>query len=140
MINSYYTSVHSQHNESLICANIHYICISVYYGRSATINTVVGTNSVCPLVGWFVGWFVGWLGTNCFRLIPVTTWGTGQWGLGRGLLMFMNIHSKEVGDMTWGGASGVLRWAIIFWAIPKFSQDGFLFLEKPRIQENPYKR
>ena len=43
----------------------------------------------------------------------------GQWGLGMGL--FMNIHSKEVEDMTWGGASGVLRWTIIFWAIPKFS-------------------
>ena len=29
MLNSYFTSVHSQHNESLICANIQYICISV---------------------------------------------------------------------------------------------------------------
>ena len=109
MINSYYTSVHSQHNESLICANIHYICISVYYGRSATINTVVGTNSVFLLVGS--------LGTNCFRLIPVTTWGSGEgvvheyslergWGhdVGRGQ------RGSQVGNYFLGNPKVFPRW------------------------------
>ena len=132
MINSYYSSVHSQHNESLICANIFTIYAYPYrHGRSATINTVVGINSVFPLVGW--------LGTNCFRLIPVTTWGSGDWG---GL--FMNIHWKEVGDMTWGGVSGVLKWATMFWVNLKVFPslvvyNGILFLENYRIQVNPKK-
>ena len=78
MRNAYYTSVHSQHNECLICANIQYVMYAYpnIHGRSATINTVVGTNSVCPLVGWLVG-------DKLFS--SHTGHHMGQWGLGRGL-------------------------------------------------------
>ena len=55
MVNFCYTSFHSQYNESLICATIQYAFHISIYGRSATINTLVGTNSVYPLVGWLVG-------------------------------------------------------------------------------------
>ena len=108
MLNSYFTSVHSQHNESLICANIQY-AYPYIHGRSATINTVVGIISVCPLL---VGWLVRW------GQIVFVSYRSPHGAVGRGL--FMNIHAKEVGDMTWGGASGVLKWATIFWTIPKF--------------------
>ena len=117
MRNAYYTSVHSQHNECLICANIQYVMYAYpnIHGRSATINTVVGTNSVCPLVGWLVGWFVGW-GQIVFVSYRSSH---GAVGTGEGAVQFMNIHSKEVGDMTWGGASGV--------------QVGNNFLGKPKV-------
>ena len=140
MLNAYYTSVHSQHNESLICANIQNVMYAYpnIHGRSATINTVVGTNSVCPLVGWLVGWFVGW-GQIVFVSYRSSH---GAVGTGEGAVQFMNIHSKEVGDKTWGGgrASGVLKWATTCWVIPKFSHPQLCTMDSSSSINTEFKK
>ena len=107
MLNSYFTSVHSQHNESLICANIQYICISVDTWKISN-NQYSCWNQQRLSPSWLVG-------DKLFS--SHTGHHMGQWGLGR----VVHEYSLERG---WGHDVGRGQ---------RGSQVGNNFLDNPKV-------
>ena len=90
-------------------------------------------------VPWLVGWLVGWLGTNCFRFIPITTWGWVGGGVGCSWI----FTGKRLGTWRGVGPAGFSGGQQFFGQTQSSPSlvvyDGFLLLESYRIQENLYK-
>ena len=129
--------VHSRHNESLICANIQYICISVHTWKISN-NRNSRWNHQCLSPGWLVGWLVGW------GQIDFVSYRSPH-GVGSVVGLVVHEYSLERG---WGhdvgrGQRGS-QVANNFLGNPKVFPspvvyDGVLLLDKYKIQENLYK-
>ena len=123
MVNFCYTSFHSQHNESLICENIQYICVSVHTWKIGN-NQYNRWNQQRLSPGWLAGWgqivFVSYRSPH------------GAVGTGEGVVHEYSLERGWGHDVGWG---------------QRGSQVGYNVLGKPKsfpilscVQWNPLPR